>query len=111
MGSHITRDREARELKLDQHLYVKSMVERPMSNFPYRGAVGAPMWTSTMTRPDIACAVRTMARFCKIPGLAHKRVVLKVMQYISHTKESSITYGGRGCGLNMEAFTDSDFGA
>ena len=26
MGCHIARDRKARELKLDQHLYVKSMV-------------------------------------------------------------------------------------
>ena len=26
MGCHITRDRKARELKIDQHLYVKSMV-------------------------------------------------------------------------------------
>ena len=28
MGCHITRNREARELKHDQHLYVKSMVKR-----------------------------------------------------------------------------------
>ena len=28
MGCHITRNRKARELKLDQHLYVKSMVKR-----------------------------------------------------------------------------------
>ena len=28
MGCHITKDRKAHELKLDQHLYVKSMVEK-----------------------------------------------------------------------------------
>ena len=28
MGCHITRDRKARELKLDEHLYVESMVKR-----------------------------------------------------------------------------------
>ena len=28
MGGHITRNRKARELKLDQHLYVESMVKR-----------------------------------------------------------------------------------
>ena len=28
MGCHITRNRKARELKLDQHLYVESMVKR-----------------------------------------------------------------------------------
>ena len=28
MGCHITRDHEARELKLDQHLYVKLMMKK-----------------------------------------------------------------------------------
>ena len=37
--------------------------------------------------------------------------VLKVMQYLLHTKEWGITYGGQGCWLNMEAYMDSDFGA
>ena len=34
-----------------------------MLKFPYREAVGALMRTAAMTRPDIACAVRAMARF------------------------------------------------
>ena len=102
MDCHITRNRKARELKFDQHLYVESMVKRfgvkkttkiPSASgvptlskadeprnpeekektrkFPYREAVGALMWTATMTRPDIACAVRTVARFCENPGPAH----------------------------------------
>ena len=32
MGCHITRNRKARELKLDQHLYVESMVKRFNAN-------------------------------------------------------------------------------
>ena len=96
MSCHITRNRKARELKLDQRLYVESMVKRfhvkkatkipaasgvltlskadeprnpeekkETKKFPYREAVGALMWTATMTRPDIACAVRAVARFCE----------------------------------------------
>ncbi|CAM9372029.1 unnamed protein product, partial [Ascophyllum nodosum] len=82
-----------------------------MKMFPYREAVGALMWAATMTRPDIACAVRAVARFCENPGLAHKKAVMKIFQYLLHTKEWGITYGGQGCGLCMEAYTDSDFGA
>ncbi|CAN0376942.1 unnamed protein product [Ascophyllum nodosum] len=134
IGCHITRNRKARELKLDQHLYVESMVKRfdvkkatkipiasgvptlskadeprnpeekeEMRKFPYREAVGALMWTATMTRPDIACAVRTVARFCENPGPMHKKAVMKILQYLLHTKEWGITYGGQGCGLCMEA--------
>ena len=82
-----------------------------MRKFPYREAVGALMWTATMTRPDIACAVRAVARSCKNSGPAHKKAVMKIFQYLIRTKEWEITYGGQGCGLCMEAYTDSDFGA
>ena len=117
MGCHITRNRKVRELKLDHHLYVESMVKRfnvkkatkiraasggptlskadeprnpekreEIREFPYREAVGALMWTATMTRPDIACAVHAVVRFCENPGPAHKRAVMKILQYLPHTK-------------------------
>ena len=123
IGCHITRDRKARELKLDEHLYVESMVKRfdvkkatripaasgvptlskvdeprnpeekeEMRKFSYREAVGALMWTATMTRPDIACAVRAVARFCENPGPAHKKAVMKILQYLLHTKEWGICH-------------------
>ena len=74
-----------------------------MRKFPYREAVGALMWTATMARPDIACAVRAVARFCKNPGPAHKKAVMKIFQHLLRTKEWGITYGGQGCGVWMEA--------
>ena len=82
-----------------------------MKKFPYREAVGALMWTATMTRPDIACTVRAVARFCENPGPAHKKAVMNILQYLLQTKEWGITYGGQGCGICNEAYTDSDFGA
>ena len=142
MGCHITRNRKACELKLDQHFYVESMVKRfgvkkatkipaasgvptlskadeprnpeekeEMRKFPYRDVVGALMWTATMTRPDIACAIRAVVRFCENSGPAHKKAVMKILQYLFDTNEWGITYGGQGCGLCMGAYTDSDFGA
>ena len=82
-----------------------------MRKFSYQEAVGALMWTATMTRLDISCAVRAVARFCESLGPAHKKAVMKILQYLLHTKELGITYGGQGCRLYMEAYTDSDFGA
>ena len=57
-----------------------------MRKFPYREAVRALMWKATMTRPDIACAVRAVDRFCENPGSAHKKAVMKILQYLPHTK-------------------------
>ena len=104
MGCRIPRNRKARKLKFDQHLYVESMIKRfdvkkatkipaasgvptlstadeprnpekkeEMRKFPYREAVGALVWTATMTRPDIACAVRAVARFFETLGRHMRR--------------------------------------
>ena len=82
-----------------------------MRKFQYRGAVGALVWTATMTRPDIACAVRAVARFYENSGPAHKKAVMKILRYLLHMKEWGITYGGQGCGLCMEVYMDLNFGA
>ena len=74
-----------------------------MLKFPYREAVGALMWAATMTRPDIACAERAMARFCN-PGLAHY-----FKTDLLHTNEWGITFGEQGCGFSMEASTTRNF--
>ena len=96
---HITRDHKARELKFDQHLYVKWMVETfgvakaskmrassgvqtSQKQITLEGKeekVKLPYWATAITRPDIACAVRAVAKFCENLGLAHKNEMLKVM--------------------------------
>ena len=73
--------------------------------------MGALIWTATITRPDIACAVRDVARFCENPGLAHRKAVLKGMQYLLHTKKWGITSGEQSCRLSIMVCTDSEFGA
>ena len=52
--------------------------EVDMFKFPYWEAMGALMSTAMITRPDIACAVRAVARFCKNPRPAHKKAVMKI---------------------------------
>ena len=42
-----------------------------MRDKPYREAVGALNWAALTTRPDIAFAVATVARFAANPGIAH----------------------------------------
>ena len=42
-----------------------------MRDKPYHEAVGALNWAALTTRPDIAFAVTTVARFTANPGIAH----------------------------------------
>jgi hypothetical protein len=42
-----------------------------MRDKPYREAVGALNWAALTTRPDIAFAVATIARFAQNPSVAH----------------------------------------
>ena len=73
--------------------------------------MGALVWTATITRSDIACAVRDVARFCENYGLAHRKVALKGVQYLLHTKKWGITSGEQSCRLSIMVCTDSEFGA
>ena len=67
------------------------------------------MWPSTMTRPDISSVVRTVAKFCENPGMAHFKPVVKIPKYMRKTLEKGITYGGDGNGRTVvRAFVDSD---
>ena len=66
------------------------------------------MWTSTMTRPDISSAVRTVSKFYENPGMVHWNAVVKILQYVRRTLERRITYGGDGNGRTvMREFVDS----
>ena len=57
---------------------------------PYLEAVGALMWTTTMTRSNSACAVRAVAKFCVNFGLAHDKALLKVMHYLFTQRNESL---------------------
>ena len=59
---------------------------------PYRNAVGGLMWLATVTRPDIANAVRTLVRESHDPCERHWNGVTKVLQYIYKTKGLELTF-------------------
>ena len=76
--------------------------------WPYREAVGSLMWLVTMTRPDIANAVRAVARHSHNPTERHWKAVLKIIEYLLGSKELGITFQ-RGLGLSLDLFTDSNY--
>jgi hypothetical protein len=90
-----------------------------MKNVPYREAVGALLYCSTMTRPDIANAVRIAARYCDKPGPGHWAAVKRILRYLLATKERGLVFGKRMKRksdlvvdpLELFGFVDADWGS
>ncbi len=64
-----------------------------MRDVPYCEAVGALNWATLATRPDIAFAVSTVARFSANPGMAHWTAVKHIFRYLAGTCDLWLTYG------------------
>ncbi len=81
-----------------------------MRDVDYRGMLGALMYASIGTRPDISFAVSTLSRFSINPGPAHLNAVKRVFRYLAGTKDLWLTYGGvanSGDG-GLKGYADAD---
>jgi hypothetical protein len=70
-----------------------------MRDVPYREAVGVLNWASLATRPDIAFAVSTVARFSANPRMVHWNAVKRIFHYLAGTHDLWLTYGEARCTL------------
>lgn len=81
---------------LSQQQCPSTQLEREsMRSIPYLSAVGGIMYAMTSTRPDLAFAASVLSRFGSNPGPQHWRAAKRVLQYLNHTSDYSITYHGR----------------
>ena len=68
------------------------------------------MWLPISTRPDIANAVRAVARYCAAPRAIHWKAALGILEYINGTSEYGITFQrGTLSGISLEVFADADY--
>ena len=51
------------------------------------------MYLMNCTRPDIAYAVSKLSRYTSNPSDEHWTALLRVLGYVSHTKEYALRYG------------------
>ena len=77
-----------------------------MCDKPYHKAVGALNWATLATRPDIAFAVGTVARFAANPGIAHWEAVKRIYRYLAGTHDLWLTYGETR--RVLEGYADAD---
>jgi hypothetical protein len=80
-----------------------------MRSIPYKEAVGALLYLSTTTRPDISYAVGQVAKFCQNPGIQHWKAVKRIVRYIAGTRFHGILYSQEKGGM-VTGYTDADHG-
>ena len=66
--------------------------DEPVCDKPVRAAVGSLIWLGGMTRPDIANAVRAVARQAHDPAERHWRAVRKIIACLNKTKDLGLAF-------------------
>jgi hypothetical protein len=93
----------AQEAKTDEH-------RQEMKNVRYRHAVGHLIYVASVTRFDIANAVREAARFMENPGPEHWGAVKRILRYLQGSKETELVLGPFPRGdLRLVGYSDSDW--
>jgi hypothetical protein len=82
-----------------------------MSKVPYLNAVGSLIYLSQCTRPDIAYAVGTLAKFNSNPAPIHWKAVKHVFRYLQGTKDYELVYKPDGEQELFITYSDSNHGA
>lgn len=130
----ITRDRAKKTFTMNQASYVHDLVEQhglenartvytpcddefknlskntdPLltTHHPYCSLVGALLWLSNGTRPDITFAVNRLSSFMSNPTDIHWQAAQRVLIYVRDTADFSITLGGED--LELSGHSDSDW--
>ncbi len=73
----------------------------------YLSAVGALMYASLSTRPDLAHSVNELSRFMSNPGLVHFIALKRVLRYVKNSLNIELTYDGNL--QNNEIVNTNDF--
>ena len=134
LGCAFERDKAGGVLRMSQRAFIESVASRcgvntvsglpasqsadlgprregePVCDKPVRAVVGSLIWVGGMTRPDIANAVRAVARQAHDPAERHWRAVCKIISYLNGTKKVGLVFS-KGGGLKLSVYVDADYAA
>ena len=82
--------------------------DEPVGDKPGCAAVGSLIWLGGMTRPDIANAVRAVARQAHDPAERHWRAVRKIIAYLNKTKDLGLVFVKDG-DRKLSVYVDADY--
>ena len=75
----------------------------------YRSIVGALLFLSVLTRPDITEVVARLCRYMHAPTSGHLKDAQYVLRYLKGTAELGVTYRPVSGPLVIQGFSDSNF--
>jgi len=80
---------------------------------PYRELLGALLYVSVTTRPDIAYSVGCLARFGERHGMIHWISLVRILKYLAQTQDLGLEFKRRvhqgEVDTSLEAYSDSDY--
>ncbi|CAB1101917.1 unnamed protein product [Ectocarpus sp. CCAP 1310/34] len=80
------------------------------TDFAFRELVGSLMRLATQTRPDIANAVRAVARYCASPKRVHWNAAMDILGCARRTSHFGISFQrGTVKGFSLQGYADADF--
>jgi len=85
---------------------IKTENKKEFNKTIYKSAIGALIFLSKCTRPDITFAVHKAARNCEEPTISDWKKVMNILKYLNGTKEYKLKYDGKG---EIIAYSDADF--
>ena len=81
-----------------------------LAKFQLNEIVGALLWLSVMTRPDISYAVATVAQYVSRPEAKIYSMASRILRFLAGTKDVGIAFA-IGSVKNLHGFADSDWAA
>ena len=90
------------------HLLKATEDEEAVDQQLYQSLVGSLMYLSVCTRPDIAYAVSTLARFSNKPNRSHWTAAKRVLRYLRGTDDYGIAFTKSDSGECM-GYSDADW--
>ena len=83
--------------------------KQDMACIPYQSTIGSLLYIALGTRPDIAYAVCTLARYSQNPGHVHWAGVKSIIRYLLHTADKGLFYQGNLPDMAKINFSPSGF--
>jgi hypothetical protein len=76
---------------------------------PYRGILGQALHIAITCRPDIMTAVSICGRYSENPSSEHWLALLRILSYLSGTRNNVLKLGGKHNQMILSAYSDSDW--